>query len=208
MRKTLIFSGTLLILVLLCLSCHLADFNLNKLAEPNDIKPVVYAPLAYGSYLVGDQYFTILADNDTITDPEIDLDPVIHNKANVTFTSQAIDSLYLMVTFTNGTPMKVQFQFSFIDINSGAVYGKTFDSGIMPAGKTDATGKVIEPVITRVEFPMNFTDMNNASLADGLRYTLKLYQPDTGAVTVKNLKESLYKVQISFRAPVNLSKLD
>jgi hypothetical protein len=113
-----------------------------------------------------------------------------------------------MVAFTNGTPMKVEFQFNFIDINSGAVYGKTFDSGIMAVGKTDATGKVIEPVTTRVEFPMNHVDMNNASLADGLRYTLKLYQPDTGAVTVKNLKESLYKVQIAFRAPVTLTKLN
>lgn len=208
MRKEILFSGVIFISVLLCWSCHLEDFNLNKLAEPNDIKPVVYAPLAYGSYLVGDQYSTILSDNDTITVPEIDLDPVTHNKANVTFTSQAIDSVYLMVAFTNGTPMKVQLQFSFIDINSGTIYGKTFDSGMMAAGKMDATGKVVEPVTTRREFPMNSTDLNNASLADGLRYTLKLFQPDNGSVIVKNLKASLYKVQISFRAPINLSRLD
>jgi hypothetical protein len=113
-----------------------------------------------------------------------------------------------MVAFTNGTPMKAQLQFSFIDINSGTSYGKTFDSGIMAAGKMDATGKVVEPVTTRREFPMNSTDLNNASIADGLRYTLKLFQPDNGSVIVNNLKESLYKVQISFRAPLNLSKLD
>lgn len=208
MRKALIVSGTIFISVLLFWSCHLDDFNLEKLARADDIKPVVYAPLAYGSYLVGDLYYTSLDDNDTITDTETDLEPVTHNKANVSFTSNAIDSVYLMIAFNNGTPMKVQFQFSLIDINTGSVYGKTYDSGVMEAGKTDATGKVIEPVITRLEFPMNSTDLNNASLADGLRYTVKLFKPDSGVVTVKNLKESLYKVQIAFRAPLNLAKLD
>ncbi len=208
MKKTLTLSGTIILSALLSWSCHLDDFNLDKLARVDDVKPIVYVPLAYGSYLVGDQYSTLLGDNDTITDSEIDLDPVIHNKTNVTFTSNAIDSLYLMVAFTNGTPMKVQFQFSFIDINSGTVYGKTYDSGVMAAGKTDATGKVVEPIITRIEFPMDSTDLNDASLADGIKFVVKLYQPDTGVVIVKNLKESIYKVEIAFRAALNLGRLD
>jgi hypothetical protein len=207
MRKILTFLGILVLPAVLSWSCHLEDFNLDKLATPTDIKPMVYAPLAYGKYRVGDVLTTSYADNDTIKDPEIDLDPIIYDKTGVSLINNAIDSVYLIVNLTNGTPMKMQVLFKFIDLNSGAVYGKTFDSGIMQAGKMDAAGRVIEPVTTRVEFPMDSNDLNNISSANGMEFNVKLFQPDNGVVIVKNLKESLFGVQISFRAPLSLWKL-
>lgn len=207
MRKIIIFSVTIFISVFLFWSCHLEDFNFDKLSTAKDIRPMVYAPLAYGTYKVGDYLTTGYSDNDTITDSETDLDPIIYDKTGITFTSNAIDSVYLIVNFTNGTPMKIEFQFEFTDLNSGSVYGKTFDSGVIQEGKTDATGNVIEPVAARIEFPMDSNDLNNATLANGMEFIVKLFQPDSGSVIVKNLKESLISVQISFRAPISLWKL-
>jgi hypothetical protein len=163
--------------------------------------------LAYGTYKVGDILTTNYADHDTIKDPVINLDPIIYNKTGVTFSNPAIDSVYMVVRFTNGTPMKMQVLFKFIDLNTGSAYGKTFDSGVMQPGKMDATGKVIESVTTRVEFPMDSNDLNNFNQANGIEFVVMLFQPDIGFVIVKNLKESLFKVQISFRAPVSLWKL-
>jgi len=201
------FWGTVFLSALLSWSCHLEDFNLDKLADANDIKPVAYAPAAYGTYKVGDILFTNYADDDTVKVPELDLDPIIYDKTGVTFSSPAIDSVYMVVHFTNGTPMKMQVLFKFIDLNSGTAYGKIFNSGVMQAGKMDATGKVIESVTTRVEFPMNSSDLNNFNQANGIEFEVKLFQPDSGSVVYKNLRESLFKVQISFRAPVSLWKL-
>ncbi len=207
MRRALIYSGTIIVVALVFCSCHLQDFNFNKLAEPNDIKPMVFAPLAYGTYKVDDYLTLVYTDNDTIKDPEIDLDPIIYDKTDVTFNSPAIDSVYLIAHFTNGTPMKMQFQIRFIDLNSGSTLGKTYDSGIIQAGKMDAAGNVTQSVVTRVEFPMDSKDLNNVSSANGIEFIIKLFQPDTGIVIVRNLKKSLFDVQLSFRAPLSLTKL-
>jgi hypothetical protein len=208
MKKTLMFVVMISLTAILSWSCHLGDFNLDKLAPANDIKPVVYLPLAYGTYTVGNQLTTALANTDTIKVNEIDLNPMIYDKTGVSFSMNAIDSVYLVVNFTNGTPMKMRVQFDFIDKSTSAVYGKIFDSGLMPSGKMDATGKVIESVSTKVVFPMDSNDMNNMTLADGIQYTVKLFQPDSGSVIVKHLSESQFQIQISVKAPVSLSKLN
>ena len=44
----------LLFAAIMLFSCNLDDFNLNKLADPIDIVPDVYAPLAYGTFKVKD----------------------------------------------------------------------------------------------------------------------------------------------------------
>jgi len=207
MRKILIFGSMIVFAAMLFYSCHLDDFNMDKLAVAKDIKPVFYAPLAYGSYKVGDHLTTPYLDNDTIKVAEIDLDPITYNKSGVSFKSNAIDSVYLVVTFTNGTPMKMQFLFDFINLGTGIVYGKIFDSGLMDAGKMDATGKVIQSVSTRIEFPMDSNDLNNITIANGIKFDVKLFQPDSGSVIVKNLKVSLLKVEIAIRAPVSYWKL-
>jgi hypothetical protein len=97
--------------------------------------------------------------------------------------------------------MKMQVLVDFIDQATGTSVGQTFDSKVMPAGKMDPTGKVVQSVSTKVEFKMDSNDLDNVTIADGIKFTVKLFQPDTGAVIVKNLKASLINVQISVRAP-------
>lgn len=201
------FGSTVVFTAILFFSCHLEDFNMDKLAVAKDIRPVFYAPLAYGSYKIGDHLTTPYLDNDTVKVTEIDIDRITYDKSGVSFKSNAIDSVYLVVNFTNGTPMKMQFLFDFINTGTGVVYGKIFDSGVMDAGKMDATGKVIQPASTRIEFLMDSNDLNNITLANGMEFNVKLFLPDSGSVIVKNLKASLLKVEIAIRAPVSYWKL-
>lgn len=207
MRKIIMFASMSLFTAILFFSCHLEDFNMDKLAVAKDVKPVFYAPLAYGSYKVGDHFTTSYLDNDTIKTVEIDLDRISYDKTGVSFKSNAIDSVYLVVNFTNGTPMKMQFLFDFINTGTGVIYGKIFDSGVMDAGKMDAMGKVVQPVSTRIEFPMDSNDLNNITMANGIEFNVKLFLPDSGSVIAKNLKASLLKVEIAIRAPVSYWKL-
>jgi len=188
-------------------SCHLEDFNLSKLAKANDIKPEVFAPLAYGTYTVGDHLTTPLLDTDTIKANETDLDLMIQDKTGVSLSSSAVDSAYLVVTYTNSTPMRMNVSFDFINLATGAVISKKYDSGLIESGNTDATGKVTQPVTTRIEFGMDSIDMKDITTADGIEYTVKLFLPAGGTVIVKNLKESQFKLQISLRAIVTLGKL-
>lgn len=200
MRKMLMFGGTIILTAILSWSCHLGDFDLNKLAKV-DIKPVFYIPLAYGGYTVGYFLNTPLLNFDTIKVAEIDLIPIIYDKTGVSVSYKGLDSVYLEVNFTNGTPMEMQVTFDFIDKATGTVISQVFDTKLMPAGIMDATGKVVQPVSTSREFPMDSKDLDNITTADGIEFNVTLFQPDTGAVIVKNLKASLINVQISVRAP-------
>ena len=205
MKRTLMFGGAIIIMTILSWSCHLGDFNLDKLAKPTDIVPVFYFPLAYGGYTVGNFVNVPFPNTDTIKIAEIDLNPIIYDKTGVTVSYKGLDSVYLEVNFTNGTPMKMRVQFDFIDQATGSVISKIYDSGLMPAGIMDATGKVVQSVSTKVEFPMDYTDLDGVTIADRIEFTVKLFQPDTGAVIVKNLKASLFNVQMSVRAPYHYS---
>jgi hypothetical protein len=204
--KKIVHLSTLVIsIAVLLFSCNLDDFNLDKLTDPEDLNPKVYAPLAYGSYKVDDFVNISLPDNAPVTDPVVTLDPVVYDLTGTSIRSSAVDSVYLLVTLTNGTPMKLRYKFSFIDQQSGYVYGKIYDSGLIDAGKTDATGKVTEPTIAKKEFKLGPTDLDNIEAANAMKLSVELEQPDTGTVLVKNLKESGFKVQISFYAPVKVS---
>jgi hypothetical protein len=90
MKKMLRFGGAVILTAILSWSCHLGDFNLDKLAKV-DIKPVFYIPLAYGGYTVGNFVNTPLLNNDTIK-AEIDLNPIIYDKTGVSVSIQGLDS--------------------------------------------------------------------------------------------------------------------
>ncbi len=196
------------LLAVLFHACNLEDFDFDKLTDPDDLKPVVFAPLAYGTYSVNDLVTIPLPDTDPVTAPVLELDSIVYSLDGTTFRNAAVDSVYLIINLTNGTPMKFHYQFAFADSISGAILGQTFDSGVIQPGKTDATGTVTEPFATQNIFKLGADDLDNLDAADQFVLYTELEQPDSGTVTVKNLKDSEFKVQISFYAPVNLAKLD
>ncbi len=202
MRK--IQSIAFLLIFLLC-SCHLEDFNLDKLSVTS--KPTIYAPLAYGTFKVKDYLPYVGADDQAVYYPEIELTQFNWNKGEVTFNSDAIDSTYLVVTFTNGTPMKMQVQFSFFNYSTGTVSGQTYDSGVLPSGTVDASGKVTQSSVTTMKYLLNSNDLQVIKTTDGVRCIVML--KDSGSPVIwKNLKESEFKIQINFKANVLLGKLN
>lgn len=195
-----------ILLIFLFGSCHLEDFNMDKLSVKST--PTIYAPLAYGTFNVKDYLPFIGPDDQVVYYPEIELTQFKWNKGEVSFNSDAIDSTYLVVTYTNGTPMKMQVQFSFINYSTGTVSGKPFDSGILPSRTATAapnanssTGSAIQPSVTTVKYLLDSNDLQVIKATDGVRCMVKLID-SANSVTVRNLKESEFKIQINFKTNV------
>ena len=180
---------------LMMFSCNLEDFNLNKLSKTNDIVPDVFAPLAYGIFKVSDLApVPAPLDNAQIPAFGINLDPLIISKLGTTFSSAAIDSVYLITHFTNETPCDVEFELSFVTA-SGIQIGKSFPSGIIAVGAKDFRIPL---------FGLGPVDQNNLEQATDIKLSFKLLPPTTGNITYGAVKSKQFSVKISFYAPVNL----
>jgi hypothetical protein len=201
-----------ILLIILLSSCHLEDFKIDKLSVTS--KPAIYAPLAYGTFKVKDYLPYMGADDQVVYYPEIELTQFKWNKGEVSFSSDAIDSTYLIMTYTNGSPMKMQVQFTFIDYSTGTVSGRPFDSGILPSGTVTGAANnagelvnVTKPSVTTVKYLLDSNDLQTIKTTDGVKCIVKLI--DSGnTVTVRNLKESEIKMQINFKTDVLLGKLN
>jgi hypothetical protein len=180
-------------------SCNLDDFNLKKLANPDDIVPEVFSPLAYGTFKVRDLVTAgSLADNFPIPSNGLELDSVILNKKGTSFTNSAIDSVYLITHFTNNTTVDIEFNMSFTDTLTGISFGKVFMSGKIPPGTTDQ----------EIQFPLGIDDQENLRKASDISIVFKISSPDAAnPILYKAIKNTTFAVKISFYAPLNLRKL-
>lgn len=179
-------------------SCNLEDFNLKKLADPVDIVPEVFAPLAYGTFKVADfAPVPVPDDNTAVPVGGIDLLPVILNKTGTSFSSAAIDSVYLITHFTNETPCDMEFELSFTDA-SGIQIGASFSSGKIPSGAIDQ----------KIQFPLGPTDQTNLQSATDIKLTFRIFSPSAANLILYSaVKLKSFTVKISFYAPVKLVKL-
>ena len=190
-------SGIILFLaVVILFSCHLEDFNLNKLSKTNDIVPDVYAPLAYGTFTVQN----IIPDPATpdltpipITGLEI---PLVVSKSGTSFSSAAIDSVYLITHFTNDTQCEMEFDLSFVNA-AGVQIGNPFPSGKIAVGAKNFRIPL---------FGLGPIDQNYLNQATNIKLNFRLF-PSNTASTYGDVKAASFSFKISFRAPVNLQKL-
>ena len=181
---------------ILLFSCGLDDFNLNKLATPTNIVPLVYSPLAYGTYRVDDLSLTPHADNYLIPPGGETLTPVLLDKTGTSFRTSAIDSVYLITHFTNNTSVDIQFDLHFF--NRGVQMGTTFSSGRIPPGAKDFL----------VKFPLNAADQDNLQNSTDISLNFTLISPVAGpAITYGEVKVKSFTVKIAFYAPVHINKL-
>lgn len=191
-------SGFVLLFASIILSsCHLEDFNMNKLVNPTDIIPDVYAPLAYGTFTV-QNIIPDPATSDLTTIPVNGLDlPLIVSKSGTSFSSAAIDSVYLITHFSNNTPCEIEFDLSFLNSATGPSIGKVFTSGKIPANTADFE---VPP------FGLSKADQDNLQSSTYVKFNFKLY-PSPTAITYGDIKTASFSFKISFHAPVNLQKL-
>lgn len=179
-------------------SCNLEDFNLNKLSKTNNLIPDVFAPFAYGTFKVSDLAPTPAPlDNDQIPASGINLDPIIISKVGTSFSSVAIDSVYLITHFTNETLCDMEFELSFVTA-SGIQIGKSYNSGIITSGAKDF----------RIPFfDLGRVDQNNLAKATDIKLSFKLFPSILGNTTYGLVKSKQFSVKLSFYAPVDLQKL-
>ena len=192
-------SGIILFLaVVILFSCHLEDFNLNKLSKTNDIVPEVYAPLAYGTFTVAnlvplpkpEDLFQIPIDG-------IEL-PLVVSKSGTSFSSAAIDSIYLITHFSNNTPCDMEIELSFLSGPSGPSIGNKYNLGKIPANTPEFA---VLPL-----FRLGRNDQDDLQSATFIKLNFKLF-PSRTASTYGDVKAASFSFKISFRAPVNLQKL-
>jgi hypothetical protein len=176
-------------------SCNLEDFNMNKLSKTNDIVPEVFAPLAYGTFKISDLApVPVPLDNAQIPAGGIDLTPILLSKSGTTFSSTAIDSVYLITHFTNGTPGNMEFELSFVNA-SGVQLGQSFPSANIPAGAVDQ----------KIQFPLGPIDQTNLQQATDIKLIFRIYSPNAASpITYGAVKSKPFTVKISFYAPVRL----
>ena len=178
-------------------SCHLEDFNLNKLSKTNDIVPEVFAPLAYGTFKISDLApVPVPPGNTPIPVGGIDLTSILLNKTGTTFSSTAIDSVYLITHFTNGTPCDMEFELSFVDALGNQI-GKSFPSGKIAAGVKDF------PILPL--FGLGPVDQNDLQQATDIKLSFRIFSPNAASpVLYSDVMSKLFTVKISFYAPVRL----
>ncbi len=182
-------------------SCNLSDFETSRLTEPTDLKPVVYLPVAYGTYPVKDFATIPQTGNAVVLQPQINFDlfPIPYDLKGMNFSTLAIDTMVVIVKTVNETPMKLQYKLSFT--------GTMMDSGTLKGAKLNSNGDVLEAARDSLEFGLNAAEIKMLGTAPILGLSISLFQPDTGSVIANVLKSSQVIFKIGFRAPVNLVKI-
>lgn len=179
-------------------SCNLEDFNLKKLANPDDIIPEIFAPLAYGTFKAEDLVTATISNNFPIPVAGFPLDSVMLSKTGTSFRSSAIDSVYLIIHFTNNTLVDMEFNISFIDKLTGNKLGNSFTSEKIAPGAIDQ----------KIEFKLDPVDQDNLMNSSDIRLGFTLSSPaGANPILYKAVKKAPFTVKISFHAPVNLQKL-
>ena len=197
-KKRLSISGVLMsVIAAMLFSCNLDDFKLNELAKPVDIVPVVYAPIAYGTFRVKDLLTVPIPDATPIPTGGLSLDPFIMGKTGVTFNSIAIDSVYLQNHFTNDTPINMEFSYNFYDGTTGLPIGQTFASGIIPPGVKD----------TLIQFNLGRSDQDNLLSASNIILRFRPSNVGNTSILYGKVKNTYFSIKIAFYAPVHIWKL-
>ena len=182
------------------ISCNLEDFNLKKLANPNDIVPNLFAPFLYGTYDVKDlNAFPPPANFQIQPGDSLILDPLVLDKKTTSFNIAGIDSIYLITHVTNNTVFDMEFIMSFVS-KTGATLGTPFFSGNIPKGAQD----ILLPL-----FPLGPTDQNNLELSSYIKLNFKLRLPADAPspVSYGSIKSNSFSINMSFNAPVNFRNL-
>lgn len=201
--------GLLCALGLLLGSCNLSDFNPDLFADPTGLNPVIYRPMASGSYFVKD-YATIneLGSTPVLTD-SILFKTIQYPLNGMIFNTSGTDSMVIIVKTINETPMKYCYKLIF--------RGSNFDDSTMvdsrskrkylDGGILNLQGDVLDASRDSLEFKLDSIGVVKLTAATQIDLSITLYQPDNGRVLANVLKNAPISFYIGFRAPVNLFKV-
>jgi len=190
-------------------SCNLSDFNPNIFADPTGLNPVIYRPMASGSYVVKD-YTTIKElGNTPVLEDTIHFRKIQYLLNGMTFNTSGTDSMVIIVKTINETPMKYSYKLTF--------KGSNFTDSIMvdsqskikylAGGILNPQGDVMDASKDSLEFKLDSLGVIKLTAATQIDLSITLYQPDKGSVLANVLKNAPISFYIGFRAPINLFKI-
>ncbi len=181
-------------------SCNLSDFDLSRFTDPSGLNPVIYLPVASGTYAVKN-YAAVPGFGSTPVTDSLVFNPISYSLNSMSINTTGTDSMVIIIKTVNETPMKYRYQLSFT--------GKIMDSGskLLSAATINPQGDVIEASHDSLEFKLDTTDLKNLALATKMDLSVTLYQPDQGTVLANVLKSAQISFKIGFRAPINLFKV-
>jgi hypothetical protein len=186
--------------------CEQEYFDLSIYTDPKSLKPLVYLPVSLGDYVVND--FTNIPEsgNTPVLTQQIKLDSIKYELSGSDFSSATIDSLYMVIKTTNGTPMQLQYEllFEVLDPESRKV---VLHSQLLPGGTLDAAGHVTAAARDSTTFALSNPEYKIVSAAKRYTLLLTLTQPKTGTVLADELKSGKVSVKVAYRAHINFLKL-
>lgn len=200
MRKYLIFCILGMILLLIA-SCDQSEFELDRLADPSGLNPVVYRPFSSGSYVVNEYTAFPWSGNTIVTADPLNFKLIPYPLNGLSLSTNGIDSMVVIVKTVNETPMKYRY---IITIN-----GTLLDSGttLLNEALTDSQGNVTVASNDSIEYKLYPADIKNLTTASQIDLNISLHQPGTAPVVANALKYAQISFKIGFRAPVNLFKI-
>jgi len=194
---------------LLLVSCNMSNFNLDIFTDPSGLSPVVYRPISFGNYVVGD-YATIKEFGNTpVLEDSIIFKNIQYPLNGMTFNTTGTDSMVVIVKTINETPMKYSYKLIFRGpgFADSTLVNSRNKSKYLAGGILNPQGDVIEASRDSLEFKLDSQGVMKLSTATQIDLAITLYQPDKGSVLANVLKNAPISFYIGFRAPINLFKL-
>ena len=186
---------------LILVSCNLNEFHLNNYTRITGLDPMIYRPVATGTYSVKDYATFPQTGFAQVTEDSLNLMsiPIQYLFNGMNFNTTGSDSMWVIIKTVNETPMKYRYWLSFTP-------GRTMQSAILNAATVNAAGDVVAASNDSIEYKLNKSDVVNLGKATRMDLAISLYKPGT-PVIANVLKSSQITFRIGFRAPINLFKL-
>ena len=202
--KRILFFSSLVVSILVLISCNLSDFQLNKLATPSDLSPFIYRPVLTASYTVKTYAVVKELGNTAFKEdslifsllPSYPLDGMALNTAGN-------DSVTVIIKSINETPMKYRYRMSL----SGTILDSGSKQKYLAAATINTQGDVIANSKDSLEYHLSAKDVINLATANQFDLAVTLYQPNIGPVVANVLKDSKLSFYIGVRVRVNLFKI-
>jgi len=185
----------------------LSDFNPDLFADPTGLNPVVYRPMANGSYVVKD-YATIKEPGSALVLAEsIVFRKIQYPLFGMTFNTSGTDFMVVIVKTVNGTPMRYRYKLIFRGSNFADSTMVDSGSTYLAAAILNSQNIVKDASKDSLEFKLDSLGVVKLTAATQIDLSITLYQPDRGSVLANVLKNAPISFYIGFRAPVNLFKI-
>lgn len=161
------------------------------------------ADQAQPNFITDESAVTIGIEADMPIDLKTELLGILDTMAMDPSDFEGIDSVSVMLFVTNGIPLDISLELSFVDTITGTGMGKEHETGVILAAETDSEGNVTGKTITSTEIVLASEDFYNLKNATGIAIDAKLNSPEGGSVPARIYADSEISISIGIRTVVS-----